>query len=107
MPFASFGITGMVRRLLVAVALVCACGTSQTTTQDSGDAGGEAADGPRDMQLAEVDCPDCNGSCGDGKLRVGERCDDGNTMSGDGCTQTCQVEAGWTCPTPGQLCLRM
>jgi cysteine-rich repeat protein len=30
--------------------------------------------------------------CGDGILQPGEQCDDGNTVDGDGCTATCQVE---------------
>jgi cysteine-rich repeat protein len=41
--------------------------------------------------------------CGDGKLDVGEMCDDGNSLDGDGCSATCGVEAGWMCedPVPG------
>ncbi len=40
--------------------------------------------------------------CGDGILDLGESCDDGNTANGDGCSDVCQVENGWTCedPTP-------
>jgi len=34
--------------------------------------------------------------CGDGELDL-EFCDDGNTMNGDGCSDHCEVEAGWTC----------
>ncbi|KAF4684975.1 hypothetical protein FOZ60_007084 [Perkinsus olseni] len=35
--------------------------------------------------------------CGD-SLRVGpEECDDGNVRSKDGCSSTCEVEAGWIC----------
>ncbi|HMY20965.1 MAG TPA: DUF4215 domain-containing protein, partial [Polyangium sp.] len=32
--------------------------------------------------------------CGDGKAQGpdGEQCDDGNTVSGDGCSSTCQME---------------
>jgi cysteine-rich repeat protein len=30
--------------------------------------------------------------CGDGFLQVGELCDDGNRVSGDGCSATCQIE---------------
>ena len=97
---------GAIRRWLVAVALACACGTSQSATPDSGDTGGDGADAPRDLQLAEIDCPECDGFCGDGKLRPGEQCDDGNVTSGDGCTALCQIVAGWTCPTPGQPCQR-
>jgi fibro-slime domain-containing protein len=45
--------------------------------------------------------------CGDGKMnRAEEKCDDGNTMSGDGCTANClQIEANFVCPTPGQKCV--
>jgi cysteine-rich repeat protein len=31
-------------------------------------------------------------SCGDGHVDPGEECDDGNTVSGDGCSATCQDE---------------
>lgn len=31
--------------------------------------------------------------CGNGRLEPGEECDDGNTVSGDGCSDTCQVES--------------
>ena len=33
------------------------------------------------------------------------QCDDGNADRGDGCSATCQVEAGWACPTPGRPCV--
>ena len=31
--------------------------------------------------------------CGDRILSLGEQCDDGNTLSGDGCSSTCQLES--------------
>ncbi len=34
----------------------------------------------------------CAVRCGDGIVGSGETCDDGNTVSGDGCSGTCQVE---------------
>lgn len=46
------------------------------------------------------------GTCGNGILDPGEKCDDGNTRivgadltkrGGDGCTPTCTVEVGWRC----------
>jgi cysteine-rich repeat protein len=52
-------------------------------------------------------------SCGDGrqdgyKLEDGsyfyEGCDDGNTVGGDGCSESCQVDPGWVCNQPGTLC---
>ena len=36
--------------------------------------------------------------CGDGKAGLGESCDDTNTVNGDGCSSTCQIEAPyWAC----------
>ena len=43
--------------------------------------------------------------CGNGVLTVDEACDDGNTVSGDGCSADCQtIEPGWQCPAPGRPC---
>jgi fibro-slime domain-containing protein len=61
-------------------------------------------------------CPKANGvggpctpvatpRCGDGRLSFGEECDDGNTTSGDGCSSTCTLEPGYSCPTPGAACM--
>jgi cysteine-rich repeat protein len=33
-----------------------------------------------------------DGICGDGIAECGEECDDGNTISGDGCSSSCEVE---------------
>jgi cysteine-rich repeat protein len=33
-----------------------------------------------------------------------EACDDGNAVSGDGCSGTCEVEAGYLCAQPGTPC---
>ncbi|NTX17190.1 DUF4215 domain-containing protein [Myxococcus sp. CA056] len=41
---------------------------------------------------------------GDGRIQPGEECDDGNTMSGDGCSATGTVEAGYLCHVPGRAC---
>lgn len=37
--------------------------------------------------------------CGDGTRGLGETCDDGNAVAGDGCSDTCVLEAGYTCTT--------
>jgi len=40
--------------------------------------------------------------CGNGIIQTGEACDDGNLVSGDGCSSTCQNEPpppSWTCNT--------
>ena len=57
-------------------------------------------------------CSDDSGStsseekaiCGNGILEEDELCDDGNTEAGDGCSDDCTVEAGWTCDKPGIPC---
>ncbi len=44
--------------------------------------------------------------CGDGILSSGETCDDGNSVSGDGCSATCgELEQDFGCITPGQPCV--
>ena len=42
--------------------------------------------------------------CGNGQVEQGEECDDGNTISGDGCTMDCQIEKcfGLTCTASDQ-----
>jgi fibro-slime domain-containing protein len=44
----------------------------------------------------------CDASCGNGRIEVGEACDDGNNNPGDGCSPTCTVESGFTCPAVTQ-----
>ena len=39
----------------------------------------------------------CSTVCGDGLKRNQEQCDDGNTVNGDGCSSTCQIETAWSC----------
>ena len=49
-------------------------------------------------------CPS-HSLCGDGQLTADETCDDGNTVSGDGCNATCFEEPGWTCVNNNTRCL--
>jgi cysteine-rich repeat protein len=62
-------------------------------------------DGEYSTSSADKNClPTCTGYgpyCGDGILQpaYGEQCDDGNNVSGDGCSATCQIES--TAPSPG------
>lgn len=52
-------------------------------------------------------CIPSNGAqpvCGNAGTETGETCDDGNTTSGDGCSATCQTEAGFTCN--GAVCTK-
>ena len=38
-------------------------------------------------------------ACGDKLITQGEQCDDGNTIAGDGCSLSCQIETGFNCDT--------
>jgi cysteine-rich repeat protein len=44
-------------------------------------------------------------ACGNAKREPGEECDDGNTLSEDGCSPACVTEPGWDC-TSG-VCVRV
>ncbi|CDW87978.1 cadg multi-domain protein [Stylonychia lemnae] len=48
----------------------------------------------------ELECEDI---CGDG-IVVNKQCDDGNLISGDGCSKLCQTEYGFTCLIANQAC---
>lgn len=39
--------------------------------------------------------------CGDSLKGVLETCDDGNSISGDGCSSSCTVETGYVCSGTG------
>jgi len=46
--------------------------------------------------------------CGNGIVEAGEQCDDGNTISGDGCSSTCTIEAFYNCSLDnGTYCFDM
>ncbi|HVU04221.1 MAG TPA: DUF4215 domain-containing protein [Polyangiaceae bacterium] len=50
-------------------------------------------------------CNPVPSSCGDAILGPGEECDDGNTdATKDGCSATCKVDPGYTCPDVGKPC---
>jgi len=42
--------------------------------------------------------------CGNGVQDGGEQCDDDNDVSGDGCSHTCQIEAGFHCTDMPSQC---
>ncbi|CDW87181.1 cadg multi-domain protein [Stylonychia lemnae] len=48
----------------------------------------------------EMECEDL---CGDGII-VDKNCDDGNQNNGDGCSNKCEVEAGFSCPFANYTC---
>ena len=68
--------------------------------------GAETCDAVLACQAGEDPCEDndcdeeadaCVDSCGDGNVHQDEECDDGNQISGDGCSEECTVEEGWLC----------
>ena len=55
--------------------------------------------------LATASCLTPVGNCGNGVVDPGEQCDDGNTVSGDGCSASCRLEAcGNGILDPGEQC---
>ena len=64
---------------------------------------GTAANKPVPVQVAGTLCQVVP-VCGNGIVDAGETCDDGNTVSGDGCSADCQIEKcfGVVCPTGDQ-----
>ncbi len=81
------------------------CGSVRNTTICAYGADAGASDASTGALDTGVDLRMIATLCGNGVLDPGEQCDDGNTNNGDGCSATCQIEAGWNCPTPGQLCI--
>ncbi len=51
--------------------------------------------GPVDLNLAHFEFGIGNPDCGNGSLQTGEACDDGSTISLDGCSATCELEDIW------------
>jgi cysteine-rich repeat protein len=43
--------------------------------------------------------------CGDGALQLGETCDDGNLIAGDGCGLGCRLEGGIVCAGEPSVCV--
>jgi cysteine-rich repeat protein len=43
--------------------------------------------------IGEKTCPPIEPVCGNGVKETGEACDDGNSVSGDGCSSTCNLES--------------
>ena len=82
-------------------------GAGQGTAGGGGKGGNGTSSGAGGFILtlpdASADHPG-GGNCGDGVIERNEDCDDGNTLSGDGCSRICQVESNYQCKEPGQPC---
>jgi fibro-slime domain-containing protein len=75
-------------------------GCTANCTVDPGWSCPKAADGTGGA------CKQAINICGDAIISGGEECDDGGSASNDGCSSTCQVESGWTCPAAGAPCVK-
>ncbi len=107
----------------------CACNNGGVTVNPNVDASGWGPEVRRDTardtapvfvnldvrsadDVGQSSCIDIDGStycvsatCGNGIVEGAEECDDGNTVSGEGCTSDCKLESDWACPTPGSPCI--
>ena len=99
-----------------AAAFFLACGSSGDSSQFPGQTGNDEAGASSGASSGFLDQGEGGtgvgaeagpaNACGNGvKNPDTELCDDGNTMSGDGCSSTCRVEPGWLCITPGEPCV--
>ena len=76
----------------------------------SGKAGGGNGGGGGSVSI-NLDAPAIiaanTATCGNGVKDPGEQCDTGSSVGADGsgCTKTCQIVDGYTCPTWGQPCI--
>jgi fibro-slime domain-containing protein len=104
---------------ILASSLVFACSSAEVaapdpSTNSNGGAGGPSGRGSTGGGISlstKAGRPVDNSSkpappgCGDGVLTKDEACDDGNRVSGDGCSANClQVEVGFSCVPEGQPC---
>jgi fibro-slime domain-containing protein len=86
------------------------CGDGNTEGDEQCDDGNtQSGDGCSATCTTESTCepadPACMPVCGDGVRTPPEACDDRNTASMDGCSADCsQIEDGFSCPTPGEMC---
>jgi cysteine-rich repeat protein len=98
----------MLGSCVIAVVLAgCSCGDPEDadagSDASSGDAGGTIDDagstdaGSADAGPADASSSDAGVGCGNGNIEPPEDCDDGNTSSGDGCNDICELEVAPGC----------
>lgn len=79
----------------------CVCRDALYCTKDSDCTGGHLCYAATSTCTARDALP---ANCGDGQFGASEGCDDGNTAGGDGCSATCQPEAGYRCHGSPTVC---
>src|SRR5262249_1291280 len=62
-------------------------------------AGTWSGPGAGTWQACRVPC------CGNSVIQLDETCDDGNMVAGDGCSDTCMVEPGFSCVGQPSICI--
>lgn len=89
--------TGVLCTLALApVSSGCSTGEGDATAED---ADASAPEGGSLPESGAIVVPEAS-TCGNKKVDAGEECDDGNTLSQDGCSATCTLESGG----PADLC---
>jgi len=102
--------TELVRRTVNSSSIACTGGNSDEYFTFSTDASTSAVDvrieviGSNTLTLDGISMRQSRSTCsiihGNGSIYGSKQCDDGNTVSGDGCSATSQLEPGYTCTTP-------
>jgi fibro-slime domain-containing protein len=101
------GLTSLGLLAVVSVAAGCASVKGGAPAGDGG-GGGTGGGPPLTNVRADGGTATTPPVCGNGMRTRDEACDDGNTVSGDGCSADCLiVEPGFSCQPPGQPCHRV
>ena len=104
----------------LAALLGLGCSSASIISDEPSGSGGTTGDAPTYINLDALQTIKMDGrttttrlgsdappgpNCGNSELTSDEACDDGNTLSEDGCANNClSVEPGWSCVTPGEPC---
>ncbi len=75
------------------------CGACPVTTGGSGGGGGGGGGGGSSGGSSTINL------CGNRKINPNETCDDGNRIIGDGCSNACKIETGYTCNGLPSVCI--
>src|SRR5262245_9165970 len=101
------GFVGGSSALVVSILLSSCAGTRPHESGDSGTTDGAGVLDQTSYCVADAGPPCSASKCGNKIVdtSAGESCDDGNRISGDGCSADCTVETDFRCDTPGQPCV--